>query len=73
MLRGIKDSVCEVYSPEPCADVYSLQLNLKISKLAYCNVHALITLLSLAFLSHSRSSLVNPKILFHPYHLIAFM
>ena len=35
-LGGIKYSVCGVYSPEPHAEVYCLQLSFKISKLVYC-------------------------------------
>ena len=34
-LREIKYSVCGVYSPEPRAEVYCLQLNFKLSKFAY--------------------------------------
>ena len=32
---GIKYSICRIYSSEPRAEVYCLQLNFKISKLAY--------------------------------------
>ena len=35
-LRGIKYSVCAVYSPENRAEVHCLQLNFRILKLAYC-------------------------------------
>ena len=33
-LRGIKDGVCGVYSPEPRAEVYCLRLEFKIPTLA---------------------------------------
>ena len=35
-LRGVNYSVCGVYSSEPGAEVHSLQLNPKRSKLANC-------------------------------------
>ena len=34
-LRGIKYSVCGVYSPEPRAEVYCLRLKFKIPKLTH--------------------------------------
>ena len=34
--RGVSYSVCGVYSSEPGAEVHSLQLNFKRSKLANC-------------------------------------
>ena len=35
-LRGINPTNTVFYSPEPRAEVYCLQMNFKISKLAYC-------------------------------------
>ena len=35
-LRGINPTNTVFYSPEPRPEVYCLQMNFKISKLAYC-------------------------------------
>ena len=45
-LRGITYSVGGVYSPEPRAEVYCLQLSLKILKLAHFPMEIIILFIS---------------------------